>query len=181
MYHPLTRTLESEVQALYLTKAVRKEGMPPSLVDSNEILPRDELTNSFKRSIIQSRVFSSSGERKTRNAAVPVMLNLQKVVWSHAARLPGLLDMSLSFKPHVAVSWERGKERLHVSGNLGFLLSSKHPLSPFLSEEEVKLTEMEDVGTLDIIAPVFDLHKLPCGNEVAQDFMPMRHTPTHTH
>ena len=87
IYHPQTRTLEAEVQAMYLTKSVLTNGMPTSLEQSNKDLLHPDLMNSFKRSIIQTRVFSYAGERSTRfSCALPLMLNLQKAVWSHAAR-----------------------------------------------------------------------------------------------
>ena len=87
IYHPQTRTMESEVQAMYLTKSVLIDEMPPTLKQSVSDLLHQDLMNSFKRSIIQTRVFSYTGERSTRfSSALPLMLNLQKSVWSHAAR-----------------------------------------------------------------------------------------------
>ena len=83
---------------------------------------------------------------------------------------PGLLEMSLSFKPSVSVGWKRGEEVLQVSGNLGFLLSSKYPMIPFASEEETKLTEEQEVEKLDIIVPVFNLHQLQSKKEVDTGF-----------
>lgn len=86
IYHPQTRTLESEVQAMYLTKSVLMKDMPISLKQPVPYMVHQDLMNSFRRSIIQSRVFSYSGERSTRfSSAMPLMLNLQKAVWSHAA------------------------------------------------------------------------------------------------
>jgi len=75
-------------------------------------------------------------------------------------RFPGLCDMSLSYKPHVSAVWKRHDDMVQVSGNLGFLLSTKLPLLPFASPSDVKNTEEQALGGLDLIAPVFDMQQV---------------------
>ena len=56
--------------------------------------------------------------------------------------------------------WERGSDELQVSGNVGFLLSSKQQLSPIADSEEIAETRDCQIKKTDIISPVFNLHKL---------------------
>ena len=66
------------------------------------------------------------------------------------------MDTSLTYKPHISAYWER-EHMIHVSGHLGFLLSSKNQLKPFANSEEVKKTTEVEVEKPDIISPVFHL------------------------
>lgn len=75
-------------------------------------------------------------------------------------RFPGLHDMSLSYKPRVSAVWKRQDDLVQVSGNLGFLLSSKQPLLPFASGIDVQNTEHENLDGLGLIAPVFDMQQV---------------------
>ena len=72
---------------------------------------------------------------------------------------PSLLETSLTYKPRVSVSYERGDNNLLVSGNLGFLLSSKHQLKQVKDIEEVKNTEQIGVEKPEIISPVFNMNQ----------------------
>ena len=46
-----------------------------------------------------------------------------------------------------------------VSGNLGFLLSSKYPLKQVMDMKTIKETEQVEVEKPEIISPVFNLNK----------------------
>lgn len=63
--------------------------------------------------------------------------------------------MSLTYKPRVSVSYERDDTNLLVSGDLGFLLSSKHQLKQIKDTEEVKNAEQVQVEKPEIISPFF--------------------------
>ena len=67
--------------------------------------------------------------------------------------------MSLTYKPRVSISYKRDDTNLLVSGNLGFLLSSKHQLKQVKGTEEIKNTEQVPVEKPEIISPVFNLNK----------------------
>jgi hypothetical protein len=88
-FHPKTRTLEAENQALYLTKTILKEGLPVSVrSNSFEDSLRDQLMNRFRQCIIQTRLFNYEEERSTKTTcALPLMVNMLKVVWSEGKRL----------------------------------------------------------------------------------------------
>ena len=74
-------------------------------------------------------------------------------------RLPRLLETSLTYKPRVSVSYKRDENNLMVSGNLGFLLSSKYPLKQVMDMKAIKETEQNEVEKPEIISPVFNLNK----------------------
>lgn len=78
------------------------------------------------------------------------------VIMVHSS-FPGLLETSLTYKPHVSAYWER-KHMIQVSGHLGFLLSSKNQLKQVADSEEVEKTKEIHVEEPDIISPVFHLN-----------------------
>lgn len=87
-FHPKTRTLESDIQALYLTKTILKPGLPASL-QSNIIEDslRDKMMDRFRQCVVQTRLFNYEEERSTKTScALPLMMNMMKVVWSEANR-----------------------------------------------------------------------------------------------
>lgn len=88
VYHPQTRVLEPEIQALYLTKATRMEDIW-SCVEGDKLddTLRAEFMSRFRKNIIQARLFNYEGERSTRQTcALPLMQNMLKEVWSHVDR-----------------------------------------------------------------------------------------------
>ncbi|EDO38360.1 predicted protein [Nematostella vectensis] len=174
IFHSKTRTLESDSQGLYLTKSVLVGDMPTFGSENTfEAIDRDELMSRYRQCVLQTRLFNYEGERSTKTTcAMPLMQNMMKVVWSLADRFPGLLDMTLSYKPHVSATWPRGKQDVQVSGNLGFLLSSKNILSPFANPDQVNATKKQSLENLDIIAPVFNLHQMETKGEMDTGFYP---------
>ncbi|XP_031566388.1 39S ribosomal protein L37, mitochondrial-like [Actinia tenebrosa] len=171
-FHPKTRTLESDIQALYLTKTIQKEGLPDSLQKSilDDTLT-DKMMDRFRQCVVQTRLFNYEGERSTKTTcALPLMLNMMKVVWSEANSFPGLNDMSLSHKPHVSAVWKRHDDAIQVSGNLGYLLSSKTLLSPYVPADSLKETEEIKLESLDLIAPVFNLLRVASNCETDTGF-----------
>lgn len=70
---------------------------------------------------------------------------------------PGLLDTSLTYKPHVSAYWER-EHKIQVAGHVGFLLSSKNPLEQVADRNEVIKTKEIKVEKPDIISPLFHLN-----------------------
>ena len=70
---------------------------------------------------------------------------------------PGLLETSLTYKPHVSAYWER-QHKIQVAGHVGFLLSSKNPVKQVADSEEVKKTKETEVEKPDIISPMFHLN-----------------------
>jgi len=89
--------------------------------------------------------------------------------------------MSLTYKPRVSVSYERDDTNLLVSGDLGFLLSSKHQLKQIKDTEEVKNAEQVQVEKPEIISPFFNLNKTKSVQKVDTGFYdgaPFPHTHT---
>ena len=70
---------------------------------------------------------------------------------------PGLLDTSLTYKPHVSAYWER-EHKIQVAGHYGFLLSSKNPLKQVADRNEVIKSKEIEVEKPDIISPLFHLN-----------------------
>ena len=69
------------------------------------------------------------------------------------------METSLTYKPRVSISYKRGDTDLLISGNLGFLLSSKDQLKQVEDIAEVKRTEQVPLEKPEIISPVFNLNK----------------------
>ena len=89
--------------------------------------------------------------------------------------------MSLTYKPRVSVSYERDDTNLLVSGDLGFLLSSKHQLKQIKDTEEVKNAGQVLVEKPEIISPFFNLNKTKSVQKVDTGFYddaPFPHTHT---
>lgn len=87
-FHPKTRTLESDIQALSLTKTILKPDLPAPL-QSNVLKDslRDKMMDRFRQCLVQTRLFNYEEERSTKTTcALPLMMNMMKIVWSEANR-----------------------------------------------------------------------------------------------
>ncbi|KAJ7333127.1 39S ribosomal protein L37, mitochondrial [Desmophyllum pertusum] len=159
LYHPKIRPLEPEIQTLSLTKTLHMGDISSCLQETFiDPVKREAMMSKFKQNIIQTRLFNFEGDVATRDmSAMPLMQNMLRVVWSYANSFPGLLDTSLTYKPHTFAFWER-EHLIQVSGRLGFLLSSKNQLKQVADSEEVQKTKEIQVDRPEIISPVFHLH-----------------------
>ncbi|KAL9965505.1 hypothetical protein ACROYT_G029311 [Oculina patagonica] len=159
LYHPKSRPLEPEVQTLNLTKTIHMGDISSCLLDSFlDPSTKEAMMSKFRQNIIQTRLINFEGEIATRDTcALPLMQNMLRVVWSYTNSFPGLLDTSLTYKPHVSAYWER-EHMIQVSGYLGFLISSKNQLKQVADSEEVQKTKDIHVEKPDIISPVFHLN-----------------------
>ena len=88
VYHPKSRILEPENQALYLTKTLQMGGvskcLPDTVIDRKV---RKEMMAKFRQNVIQTRLVNFEGEHATRNmCALPLMQNMLRVVWSYSSR-----------------------------------------------------------------------------------------------
>ena len=91
------------------------------------------------------------------NFAFKICLPHQSVTAILHFSFPGLLETSLTYKPHVSAYWERA-HKIQVAGHVGFLLSSKNQLKQVADSEEVKKTKEIEVEKPDIISPLFHLN-----------------------
>jgi len=159
LYHPKSRPLEPEVQTLNLTKTLHMGEISSCLQDIViDAATRESMMPKFRQNIIQTRLINFDGEIATRDkCALPLMQNMLRVVWSSTNRFPGLLETSLTYKPHVSTYWERA-HKIQVAGHVGFLLSSKNQLKQVADSEEVKKTKEIEVEKPDIISPLFHLN-----------------------
>ena len=57
-----------------------------------------------------------------------------------------------------------------ISGNLGFLLSSKYPLEQVKEKEAIQSTEQVELQRPDIISPVFNLNKAKTAQKLDTGF-----------
>ena len=86
LYHPMVRPLEPEAQTLSLTKTLNMGDISSCLQDTFiDSVTREEMMGKFKQNILQTRLFNFDGEHATRDmAAMPLMQNMLRVVWSYA-------------------------------------------------------------------------------------------------
>lgn len=86
LYHPMVRPLEPEAQTLSLTKTLNMGDISSCLHDTSiDSVTREEMMGKFKQNILQTRLFNFDGEHATRDmAAMPLMQNMLRVVWSYA-------------------------------------------------------------------------------------------------
>lgn len=88
VYHPQSRVLEPENQALYLTKTLQMGDVSSCLQDTViEPTAREEIMAKFKQNIIQTRLINFEGDHATRDmCSLPLMQNMLRVVWSYSSR-----------------------------------------------------------------------------------------------
>ena len=88
IYHPQSRTLEPELQALYLTKTIEMKNFASCLTDvMMEPSLKEDMMSKFRENVIQTRLFNYEGEIATRDmSALPLMQNMLRVIWSHCYR-----------------------------------------------------------------------------------------------
>ena len=67
----------------------------------------------------------------------------------------------MSYRPDMLAPWERLANKIQVSGKHGHLISGKSLLPQFAYENEIAVTQDEDLIWDDVISPFFDLHSLP--------------------
>ena len=82
----MVRPLEPEAQTLSLTKTLNMGDISSCLHDTFiDSVTREEMMGKFKQNILQTRLFNFDGEHATRDmAAMPLMQNMLRVVWSYA-------------------------------------------------------------------------------------------------
>ncbi|XP_068732869.1 large ribosomal subunit protein mL37-like [Montipora capricornis] len=174
VYHPQSRVLEPETQSLYLTKTLQMGSISKMKCLQDNVIDRTirrEMMEKFRQNVIQTRLFNYEGEHATRDmCAIPLMQNMLRVVWSYAGSFPKLMETSLTYKPRVSVSYKRHETDLMISGNLGFLLSSKYPLEQVKEKEAIQSTEQVELQRPDIISPVFNLNKAKTAQKLDTGF-----------
>ena len=76
------------------------------------------------------------------------------------------METSLTYKPRISVSYKRHNTDLMISGNLGFLLSSKYPLKEVKDYNATQSTQKQQLDKPDVISPVFNLNKAKTGQKL---------------
>lgn len=175
VYHPHVTILEGEKQAMHLTKSIfSTDPLPPTLPTPESLQSTaNELEGYIKESIIQSRIYGYREKIAKRDYHnVSLTQNMLRVLSTQACKYPQLLDRCLTFKPKIAVDWQRNQHQIAVRGCPGYLLSTPQLLTPFADKNQVNSTLNSPVQDLSPVSPVIDISEYSVRPETSYGFNP---------
>ncbi|XP_077985806.1 large ribosomal subunit protein mL37-like [Glandiceps talaboti] len=160
MFTRNTRLLEGMKQALYLTKSkLMDEDIPPRLQQIAEFVKIDNQEDEVRRTIEKSRIFD---DPDIINVPSKRFSFTQLMSWVHLCsrvtpQYPKLLQRSLANDYNLAAPYYRGDAQIHVRGRIGTLITSKFPLLPLATDEEIQETSSHQLESLHPISHTIDL------------------------
>ncbi|KAL4608255.1 39S ribosomal protein L37, mitochondrial [Arapaima gigas] len=168
VFHQRTAVLEGVRQALWLTKAIVKQGLPSQVLSiadevANQIENQDECV---LQAIQHSRFWDTTEKKPSRERFCPVLLrDLLHLCGTLQVRHAALGERMLAEKYSVAACWTRGGDLFQVRGQNGLLLNSMSPVPVVAGREEVLSSQDKVLETFYPISPTIDLQVTYVYNE----------------
>ncbi|KAM9324154.1 large ribosomal subunit protein mL37 [Gastrophryne carolinensis] len=164
VFNPKCRLLGGVKQALWLTKSSLIEGLPPSIVriyeDPNHTFPnyKELVHNTISNACLWS---TTEDEERPREEYCPKLLQgLLYLCQSQSSTLSRPFQRSFIENYRLAASWTRESILYHVRSSDALVMSSKTPLEPLASPDDIQMTEQQALPSLFPLSPAIDLQEV---------------------
>ena len=151
--------MEADVQALHWTKTVKLDRPPTPVEDLRNTIDPTPFIRSVKRCIIVARNFETQEEYTPQTYPFGLVQNLIKNFLTADLWKPQLRNLTISYKPHIAATWEHLGKRLAVRGRPGTFLTSRNKLPQFYESSENGGSSQYEFESMGDISPFIDLQE----------------------
>ncbi|XP_002736047.1 large ribosomal subunit protein mL37-like [Saccoglossus kowalevskii] len=159
-YHSKIRVLEGAKQALWLTKSkMMAEEMPERLQLLADIVDMPNMEDEVLRSVKKCRIFDDPKSFKIHpeRFSFTQLMAFLHLCTKITPQYPKLLQRSIGQDYHLSAPFQRGKDRIKIRGRSGSIITSKYPLLPLATDEEIQDTASFELESLHPIAGTIDL------------------------